>query len=79
MHGKPRTARRFERDDMNLRIAMLCRACHKFVHSVLSEKELAAEYSTLERLRTHPEIQKFIQWVSNKRPDLRVRSARRRS
>ncbi len=78
VHRKPRTTRTFEPGELNGRIANLCAACHKFVHSVLSEKELAAEYTSLETLRTHPEIQKFVQWVSNKRPELRVRSARKR-
>ena len=76
VHRKPRTTRTFKPGELKGRIAILCAACHKFVHSVLSEKELAAEYTTLENLRTHPEIQKFVQWVSNKPPDLRVRTAK---
>ncbi len=79
VHRRPRTARSFPQEELNTRIAMLCRACHKFIHTVLSEKELAAEYSTLEKLRAHPEIHKFLQWVANKPPDLRVRSRKTRS
>jgi hypothetical protein len=78
-HHKLRANRRFEQGELNGRIAMLCRACHKFIHSVLSEKELAADYSTLESLRTHPDIQRFVRWVSNKPPGLRVASVKRRS
>jgi hypothetical protein len=76
VHRKGRTARTFERAELNDLIAMLCRACHKFVHSVLTEKDLATEYNTLESLRTHPEIKKFIRWVSTKPPGLSVSSAK---
>ncbi len=57
---------------------MLCRACHKFIHSVLSEKELAANYNTLEQLQAHPEIAKFVSWVSTRPPGLHVLSRKRR-
>lgn len=77
-HRKPRSARAFARTEMNSRIAMLCVACHKFIHTVLSEKQLAAGYNTLDSLLAHPEIYKFVQWVSNKPPGLRIPSARRR-
>jgi hypothetical protein len=58
---------------------MLCRACHKFVHTVLSEGQLASDYNTVEDLRAHPEIDKFVRWVSGKPAGLRVPSARKRS
>ena len=55
---------------------MLCRACHKFAHAVLTEKEMEAGYNTVEALAAHPEIRKFIEWVRTKPPGLRVRSRR---
>ncbi len=58
---------------------MLCHPCHKFIHSVLSEKELAASYNTLDTLLAHPDVAKFVGWVSNKPAGLTVGSARRRS
>src|SRR4051794_9337515 len=79
VHRKSRTARTFDPDELTRRIALLCRPCHKFIHSVLSEKELAFEYSTVESLLAHPEIHKFVRWISNKPGGLRVWSARKRS
>jgi hypothetical protein len=34
--------------------------------NILTESQLAQNYSTMDALRTHPEIAKFIEWVSNK-------------
>jgi hypothetical protein len=77
-HRKGQTQRQFAAAELTGRIAMLCRACHKFIHSVLSEKQLAADYNTVEQLQAHPEIGKFVGWIATKQPGLQVRSARRR-
>ncbi len=55
--------------------------CHRKIHATLSEKELARHYCTWASLQLHPEIQQFIQWVQNKKPeffDNSRRPARRR-
>ena len=43
--------------------------CHRKIHSVFTEKELATKYNTIEKLQTHEEIQNFITWVKNKHPE----------
>lgn len=45
------------------------RLCHKQVHAVLTETELARHYATPQALRGHPEIARFIQWVKEKPDD----------
>jgi len=40
--------------------------CHRKIHSLWTEKELANYYNTLERIKEHEEIQKFARWVSKK-------------
>lgn len=55
----------------------LCTACHAHVHTTLSEKELADDFNTRERLLAHPEIHRFAAWVRTKRGSLRVRKAKR--
>ena len=37
--------------------------CHKKIHSVLSDRDLADGYGTAKALRQHPEIAAFIKWV----------------
>lgn len=48
--------------------------CHTKIHSVFSEKELFTHYNTVERLRAHPEMAKFIAWVQKKDPEFRDRN-----
>ncbi len=76
-HKNRRNQRDFDRQDVRERIALLCHPCHKTVHAVLTEKELAREYNTLDALADHPQVARFVAWV-RKRPDdgnIRVRTA----
>ena len=45
--------------------------CHSKIHSVFTERELHNYYHTIKRLKEHPEIKKFIKWVSKKAPEYR--------
>jgi hypothetical protein len=45
---------------------ILHRLCHRQIHALLTENQLARNYSTIEALRSHPEIAKFIEWIGNK-------------
>ncbi len=51
----------------------LHRSCHRKLHSLFSDKELAAGFATVEQLRQHPEMQKFIRWVRRQSPERVVR------
>jgi len=55
------------------------RACHKQVHALFTEIELAKYYSTVQALREHPEIKKFINWVRDKPSDFNPPTRRSRS
>lgn len=41
--------------------------CHKKIHSLFTEAELATAYCTVAALRAHPDMAAFITWV-RKRP-----------
>jgi hypothetical protein len=43
--------------------------CHRKIHSLFTESELANYYNTAERLLENEDVQKFVQWVSKKDPD----------
>ena len=49
--------------------APLHRVCHRMLHRVLSETEMANAFNTPEALRAHPEISRFIRWVRRKPPE----------
>lgn len=52
----------------------LHRICHRQIHALLTETELARQYNTLEALLAHPEIASFVQWVRRKPADFSERS-----
>jgi 5-methylcytosine-specific restriction endonuclease McrA len=56
----------------------LHRICHAAIHAALSEKELERQYNTMERLREHPQLSRFIAWVRGKPPEFWVRTRRPR-
>ena len=43
--------------------------CHRAIHAMLSERELAEEYAGFEKLRTHPMLAQFIAWVKKRPPE----------
>lgn len=77
-HANRRNKRDFTRDEVRLRIAWLCRPCHNHIHSVLSEKEMERAFNTVEALRGHPEVARFVAWLADKPPGFKPRGAPRR-
>jgi len=49
--------------------AVLHVICHKKIHSVLTDRQLADECATAEALRAHPDIAAFIRWVRRRPPE----------
>ena len=47
----------------------LHKICHRKIHSLFTENELAKIYNNAENIKTHPEIIKFIKWISRKPPE----------
>ncbi len=47
----------------------LHRICHRQIHALFTETELARQYSTAEALLEHPEVQTFVAWVKRKPPE----------
>lgn len=77
LHNRPRIRRTSTREERHATI-LLCRPCHKQIHALLSEAELARNYSTLQTLAAHPEIARFVEWVARQPAtmDVAVRQSR---
>jgi len=52
----------------------LHRICHQAIHAMLSEPELARDFQTIEALRRHPDLARFITWVRKRPADYTDRS-----
>lgn len=58
---------------------MMHRACHKQVHALFTETELARQYPSIEALQAHSEIAKFISWFQQKPNSLNLQTRRSRN
>ncbi len=56
--------------------AYLHRICHRQIHSLLTETELARQYHTADALRAHPALAEFIAGVRTKPNDFYQRTAK---
>jgi len=48
--------------------------CHKKIHSLFTESELAARFNTIEALTGHPDVAAFIRWVRKRPADFHKRT-----
>ena len=48
-------------------------ACHRQIHALINESELAKTYNTIDALKNHAELSKFIQWIKRKPNDFKER------
>jgi 5-methylcytosine-specific restriction protein A len=51
-----------------------CKPCHKQVHAMFSNKQLAASYDSIEKLQAAPELATFLAWIRKQRPDRNFRA-----
>ena len=52
----------------------LCRPCHKQLHAVFTNKDLARTLDSIERLRAAPQLQPFLRWIRKQKPDRNFRT-----
>ena len=57
-------------------VAPLHRICHRQIHALFSEAELAQRYSTVEALLTDEAVRTFVRWVRSKPNDFYERTRR---
>jgi hypothetical protein len=52
----------------------LHRICHRQIHALFTEAELARSYASVEALLGHAEVQRFVRWVRGKPPGFSERT-----
>lgn len=55
------------RKELQQKTIVLCRDCHGQLHALVSEKELAENFSTLEAIKAHPDFSRFVEWVRGRK------------
>ncbi|WP_438449328.1 HNH endonuclease [Gorillibacterium sp. sgz5001074] len=63
----------------HLPTADLCRPCHKQIHALYSNEELAARLSTLEELRADGQIARYLRWIRKQAPGSLPRTRKSRA
>lgn len=58
--------------------APMHRICHRQIHALFSETQLARHYATAEALLGHPDVRAFVDWVSGKPDDFHEAVRRQR-
>ncbi|GAA4004410.1 HNH nuclease-like protein HlpB [Hymenobacter fastidiosus] len=56
----------------------LCQPCHSTIHVLLSNRDLARKYATVEELRGAAELQKYLHWVRRSRVE-RISNRRKKT
>ncbi|MEL6938865.1 MAG: HNH endonuclease [Cyanobacteria bacterium J06598_1] len=70
---KKRTRNKYNHPDLGPTID-ICPPCHKQVHTLFTNKELAADLNSAELLKSHPAMDKFLKWVAKQDPYKKVRT-----
>lgn len=52
--------------------AMLCSACHRQIHALFTNEELAGFYHSVARLQDHPDMSKYLRWVKKQDPEKKI-------
>lgn len=68
--------RRAGRKIYQLPTVQVCRACHRQLHALFSNKDLARELDSLEKLKAHPAMEKFLSWVKKQDPNKKIKVRR---
>lgn len=53
--------------------AEICSACHRQIHNLFENADLARHLNTIEKLQAEPQLQKFLVWLRKQRPGKQVR------
>src|SRR5690348_10104852 len=64
-HHNKRNKREFDRATVK-QTTGVCRPCHSQIHHVLTEKQLERDYNTVAKLKAHPDIAAFAEWIATK-------------
>ena len=54
-------------------IVLLCESCHRQIHALYSNKELAIRLNTLDKLKEDSKIKKYIKFIKKQPPGKKVK------
>ena len=73
LHKKNAVNQLFPDTDLNSYGIIVCSPCHKMIHKKINHFELAAQYYSLEKLKKHFELSKFITFQQKSHKNKRIK------
>lgn len=70
---KKKTKNKYNHTDLGPTLD-ICSPCHKQVHTLFTNKELANDLHSADLLKSHPAMAKFLKWIAKQDPYKRVRT-----
>jgi 5-methylcytosine-specific restriction enzyme A len=62
VHAREAKRRNVRKVDLGNLVAMMCIDCHAQLHALISEKELASKYDTVEKIMENEAFAKYAAW-----------------
>ncbi|SES26547.1 HNH endonuclease [Salipaludibacillus aurantiacus] len=62
-----------EEGGTHLQTAMLCKPCHKQIHNLYTNRELAVRLGTVKKLQNDEQLKKFIKFIRKQPSSARVK------
>jgi hypothetical protein len=62
-HSNKWFKKNFTREQMNEGVNLCKEDCHKQIHKFFNEKEMGRSFNTLEKLKRHPKVKKYIKYI----------------
>lgn len=62
-HSNKWFKKNFTREEMHAGINLCKEDCHKQIHKFFNEKELGRSFNTLEKLKRHPKVKKYVKYI----------------
>ncbi|WP_375401913.1 HNH endonuclease [uncultured Sphingomonas sp.] len=53
--------------------------CHRTIHALVANGDLARDYADVEALRARPDVARFLRWIADKPPDFHAPTRRARA
>ena len=66
LHKKRWVRSRFPAEALHVGV-WLCRDCHDAIHRFIDHRTLAESHRSVEQLRSHPDVARFVAWIRTQR------------
>lgn len=70
MWSKSYFKKRYSNKEMKAKTIEICRDCHDAIHDFMTERELAQNYNTLEKLMAQEKVANFVKWIAGKKSQI---------